>query len=265
MNKHEFNKMPQMREGDYTALLDSLRHFGFDPKYPVVIYEHKILDGWNRYRACTELNISYSEISFFGSNEEAIDFVHRTNVRRNLTINEQAELIGRYYEDIKNAHGGAERFAPSVRSKHLDETPINIELDDDSAASDLVYEIDEIDELNELSSLTVNSSRKKAAHTYGVSESKVNRAAEYVRALDKLPDELKDEARAGKISQAEIVRAANGKPKPKPKGFDKKLMKRKIGAIAFEVEALADTFPETRTVCDNVLNLCRHAQIYIGV
>jgi hypothetical protein len=260
--KHKFNRMPQMRESDYCALLDSLRHFGFDVTYRIVVYEGAILDGWNRYRACQELGITHFEKEFVGTDEEAIDFVHRTNTRRNLTPNEQAELIGRYYEDIKMAVGNPQL----VQSELIGETPINIdaseESDDSILDQELVYEQDEF---SQDSRQRLDTSRAKAAHTYGVSESKVNRSSKYARAVDKVPDSVKEEARAGKISQAEVIRIAEGKPKPIPKPFDKKLMKRKIGAIAFEVEALADTFPATREVCDKVLELCRAAQNYTGV
>lgn len=244
-----------MRESDYCALLDSLRHFGFNGD-PIVLYEGAILDGWNRYRACTELNIPYSERVFFGNREDAVEFVHRTNTRRNLTPNEQAELIGQYYEDIKKAVGNPQLG----QNGHIRDEPINIDSDELTTDGEIAYELDEYSQIQ-----TPPTSRKKAAHTYGVSESAVKRASEYVRALDKLPDEIKERARAGKISQAEVIRTANGKPKAKPKGFDKTIMKRHIGKIAFEIEALADTFPDTREICDRVLDLCRKAQEYTGV
>lgn len=256
-----------MREGDYAALLDNLRHFGFDANFPILLYEGQILDGWNRYRACEELGIKHAEDFFVGTAEEAVDYVHRTNTRRNLTPNEHAELISRYYEDIKEAQGGDRKSDAEKSTGHFDpliaehENQQLIDSGSDVLNHELVYESDEFTQETERPS---HPARKKAAHVYGVSESKVKRAAEYVKALDKLPEELKEKARAGKISQAEVIRMASGKPKPAPKPFEKKTMKRMIGAIAFEIEALADTFPETREACEQVLERCRKAQTYCG-
>lgn len=122
--RHEFNKMPQMRESDYTALLDSLRLSGFSAAHPIVMYENAILDGWNRYRACQELDIAYTERNFFGSHEEAVEFVHQTNTRRNLTPNEQAELIGQYYEDLKQVRGGDHKSEAFKNQKGKTDPPI---------------------------------------------------------------------------------------------------------------------------------------------
>lgn len=243
MKKHRFNKMPEMRQEDYAALLDSLKQFGYDSKFPIIFYEQDILDGWNRYRACEELGIEYADDFFVGTHEEAVEFVHRTNTRRNLTPNEQSELIGRYYQDIKTARGGDRKSEQFQKSKAHSEPLISTKQPDQSA-------------------------RKKAAEIYGVSEATVARDVKFVEALDTVPDSIKEQARKGTIAKADVIKIAKGEPLAKKKEsrrFDKKEMKRLVGGIAFEVESLAASFPDTRTECDRILNLCRYAQEYTGV
>lgn len=239
--------MPEMRTEDYAALCESLRQFGFDENYPIIFYENDILDGWNRFRACQELDIAYTENYFIGTYEEAVEFVHRTNTRRNLTPNEQMELIGRYYEDIKQARGG-DRKSNGFQNQRGQSEPLK---PDDVKAS--------------------HPTRQKVAGAYKVSEATVARAGRYVQALDAVPEGVQEKARAGEITRTEVMQIAKGdEPAPKPDmiekpKFDKKEMKRLVGGIAFEIEVLADTFPDAREACDRILNLCRHAQEYTGV
>jgi len=90
MTKHKFNIYPEARDEDYAGLVDSIRHNGFDPKFPIVVYQGEILDGWNRWRACEELDIKPVLTTFTGSDMEAFDFMRLTNNRRNLTSSQRA-------------------------------------------------------------------------------------------------------------------------------------------------------------------------------
>ena len=77
---------------DFEMLKNDLRTNGYDKKQPIYLYNEKILDGWNRNKACTLLNIVPEFKPFFGSESEAIDFVMRTNKRRNLTSSQWAAI-----------------------------------------------------------------------------------------------------------------------------------------------------------------------------
>ncbi len=48
---------PMMSDSEYGALLNSMRDIGYDPHKPVILYEGKILDGRNRYKAARELGL----------------------------------------------------------------------------------------------------------------------------------------------------------------------------------------------------------------
>jgi hypothetical protein len=86
MNKHKFNIFPEMNEEDYSRLKADIEANGYDETLPIWTFEEAILDGWNRQRACNELNIKPVYKQFEGSSTQAIEFVMRTNKRRNLTI-----------------------------------------------------------------------------------------------------------------------------------------------------------------------------------
>jgi N6-adenosine-specific RNA methylase IME4 len=92
MQKHRFNIFPEMQPEDYSRLVSDLTTNGFDIKQPIYIYEGEVLDGWNRLKACNELGIQPITRTFMGSDIEAINFVMRTNKRRNLTSSQWAAV-----------------------------------------------------------------------------------------------------------------------------------------------------------------------------
>ena len=92
MQKHRFNIFPIMQPDDYNRLKDDLASNGYDPKNPIYTYQGDILDGWNRYRACGELNIQPVYREFTGTDAQAFEFVMRTNKRRNLTSSQWAVI-----------------------------------------------------------------------------------------------------------------------------------------------------------------------------
>ena len=98
MQKHKLNIFPLMLPDDYNRLKDDLAANGYDPKNPIYTYQCDILDGWNRYRACGELNIQPMYREFTGTDEQAFGFVLRTNKRRNLTPSQWAVIAVESYE-----------------------------------------------------------------------------------------------------------------------------------------------------------------------
>lgn len=92
MEKHKYNFFPEMLPDDYKRLKDDIDANGYDVSYPIWFYEGQILDGWNRERACIELGIEPVYAEFTGSATDAIEFVMRSNKRRNLTSSQWACL-----------------------------------------------------------------------------------------------------------------------------------------------------------------------------
>jgi len=67
IKKHDLNIYPAIDGQDYLELKEDIRQNGYDPKYPIWLYQGGILDGWNRIQICAELNIKpvYQVVQLF--------------------------------------------------------------------------------------------------------------------------------------------------------------------------------------------------------
>ena len=92
MEKHKFNIFPEMNEDDYYRLKSDIERNGYDNSQPIYIFDGFILDGWNRYKACQELDVTPVIKEFHGNEIAALEFVMRTNKRRNLTSSQWAAI-----------------------------------------------------------------------------------------------------------------------------------------------------------------------------
>ena len=99
MKKHRLNIYPEMKEEAFLSLRSDIEKNGYDFKFPIWIYENKIIDGWNRYKACNELGITPIYETFVGDELQAITFILRTNNRRDLT-NYQRAVLSFEFEDF---------------------------------------------------------------------------------------------------------------------------------------------------------------------
>jgi hypothetical protein len=92
MKKHVFNILPEIQGDDYKKLLNDIQKNGYDIKFPIYLYEGDIIDGWQRYLICQKLGIIPVYETFEGTKLEAIQFILRTNKRRNLTSSQWAAI-----------------------------------------------------------------------------------------------------------------------------------------------------------------------------
>ncbi len=120
--KHRFNIFPEMQDEDYQMLVNDIKTNGFDAKQPIYLFEGDVLDGWNRQRACTELNITPVYMQYKGTNEEALMFVLRTNKRRNLTSSQWAAIAVEADDVIDVIREETERARREKQSASLKET-----------------------------------------------------------------------------------------------------------------------------------------------
>lgn len=90
--KHEYNFFPT-NENDYKNIVKNMRENGYDITLPIIMFEGKILDGWNRYKASQEVGIKAEAIQFNGTKEDALLYSIRTNKdRRHLGSSQLATL-----------------------------------------------------------------------------------------------------------------------------------------------------------------------------
>lgn len=99
--KHKFNIFPEMQTEDFERLKSDLQKNNFDSKQPIYLYQNEIIDGWNRQKACLLLGINPIYKDFIGNDTDAINFVMRTNKRRNLNSSQWACIASEADELIK--------------------------------------------------------------------------------------------------------------------------------------------------------------------
>lgn len=92
METHKLAQIfPMMNELDYKNLKSDIKENGFDETKPIVLFERKILDGRNRFKACKELNVKPTFINYDGDN--ALSYVISSNLnRRHLTQTQRATI-----------------------------------------------------------------------------------------------------------------------------------------------------------------------------
>ena len=92
LEKHPFNVFPEMTEAENKEVRLDIQTKGYDGRYPILLYQDMVLDGWNRQKICEELCVSPEYLEFEGSDLEAMDFIWRSNKRRNLTSSQWSAI-----------------------------------------------------------------------------------------------------------------------------------------------------------------------------
>ena len=87
LERHELSLgYPKIGVDDFSTLLLSMKQYGYDKAQPVMVFEGKIIDGWNRYKASLQVGVepTIKEMSF-ESWDKASEYVFRMNgSRRNV-------------------------------------------------------------------------------------------------------------------------------------------------------------------------------------
>jgi ParB-like chromosome segregation protein Spo0J len=93
LSYHEFSKLFPLLVGDeFKQLAADVKAHGLHE--PIALFEGKILDGRNRYRACINAKVELKSWEFKGTREEARDYVISRNImRRHLTAAQKRALI----------------------------------------------------------------------------------------------------------------------------------------------------------------------------
>lgn len=97
LKPHKLNQFPAMQDWEFEELKKSITK-GFDKRMPIVVYiedngDKGIIDGANRHRACLESNVIPLIREFYGTYKEAMEFILKTNVRRNLNAGQKAAVV----------------------------------------------------------------------------------------------------------------------------------------------------------------------------
>lgn len=206
MKKHKFNILPEMSGEEFDDLVRNIKTNGYDVLFPIIVYQGAILDGWNRYQAADKLGIAYTKEEFHGSEIEALQYVIRSNARRNLNSQQRAtlavestELIRGVLEAIENER----RFQQSqsllnnikLSSANLHNEPEN--------TPNPTYEYDELVDNRPARTTT----RKEVAKQFGVSDNYLGQAA----ALKKKDPEKFEQVKRGQTTFQQIKKEEKAK------------------------------------------------------
>jgi hypothetical protein len=82
------NLFPMMADEEYRALVEDIREHGL--REPIVVWQGKIIDGRNRYRACMELGITPQYREWDGRGSLTAFVVSQNLHRRHLTASQKA-------------------------------------------------------------------------------------------------------------------------------------------------------------------------------
>lgn len=120
--KHRLNIYPEMSEDEFESLKAGMAEEGFDPDYPIILFEGAIIDGWNRYRAATQLGIERKFKEFKGSKNDAFEYIIKTNKRRSLSSSQKAAIAVEAEDVYAELEAEVEQQRRTKQAKTLKET-----------------------------------------------------------------------------------------------------------------------------------------------
>jgi len=128
LKPHKLNQFPAMQDWEFEELKKSVAK-GFDKRMPIVVYiedngDKGIIDGANRHRACLESNIIPLIREFYGTYKEAMEFILKTNVRRNLSAGQKAAVVLDMDEVINELVEAAAKSMQATQFKSKDDGTI---------------------------------------------------------------------------------------------------------------------------------------------
>jgi len=157
---------------------------------PVILFQGKILDGRNRYRACKELGRPIAVFEFVGTEQQALTYVLSSNQhRRNLTLSQRGvvafDIMPKIAQDVNQKR--IEKLRETLARKAGGECSV-ILTNTQGEAGSLV------------------DSRVLAGDIMGVSASYVGHA----KRIKEADPELYEEVRAGRVTIPEALRKLDG-------------------------------------------------------
>ena len=114
MDFHPFSsEYPLMPERELGRMIQGMVEHGFDPRFPIVLFERMILDGRNRWIASREADVKPTFVNFTGTQEQARWFVQAANEeRRHLGV----EWLQRRREERRDRAAAARQQGKSLRT-----------------------------------------------------------------------------------------------------------------------------------------------------
>lgn len=135
---HPFaEEYPLMPAEDLARLVNDMKQRGFDARFPIWLYQKKILDGRNRQLAADEAGIQPAYHVFEGTEDEAKTFVIRANEhRRHLNLDWLKKLRKERIARVQAAREEGETIRDIAAEEGVDPKTIRDDLGDRSPKTD---------------------------------------------------------------------------------------------------------------------------------
>ena len=161
--------IPPLTDDEFSRLEESILKDGIRDK--LVVWGETLIDGHNRYRIATKHGLAYETVQKdFESREHALNWIISNQLgRRNLNPNQIAYLRGKRYETEKKMQGGT-----GANQYSKEQSFPNANSADSPKTSEAL------------------------GREYGVHQSTIIRNANFAKAVDILPAEIKTEVLIGK-------------------------------------------------------------------
>ena len=108
LQKHPYNVYPDLSKDDRIELQASLLR-GYDPTLPIYLCDDMVIDGWQRYQICKKEGINPVFEHLLLEPMEIVEFIIRTNSRRNLTSGAKAGISLKYKDIIEGIKAEAKK------------------------------------------------------------------------------------------------------------------------------------------------------------
>ena len=91
---------PIMSDGEFRGLVSSMKKYGYDPAFPIILFQWMVADGWHRLRASMEARVEPIFVEWHGTAKDLRAFIVRANShRRHMTQPQHVQALLRMRDE----------------------------------------------------------------------------------------------------------------------------------------------------------------------
>jgi ParB-like chromosome segregation protein Spo0J len=163
---------PLLNGVEFNDLVDDIKANGL--REPITLYEGKILDGCNRYRACLKAKVEHRFEQFEGNDAAALAFVSSKNIhRRHLKAKERRDAIAKLLKNDPNKSDRQISKEIGVSNTHVGKVRKELEKSGDVSTVDTRTDTKDREQPAKKHKRPANNPQKNRQHTAAKAGSQV--------------------------------------------------------------------------------------------